>query len=131
MVTPDNITKLEPNEVFIFGSNLAGNHAGGAARTARELFGAIDGVGEGLMGQSYAFPTLDGNMKPLLSEELTHHRDRLYLIAVQNPEFTFYLTKIGLGIAGFSICKIAPLFRVTLSNIIYPKEFIEYNNRLC
>ena len=32
MVTPDYIIRLEPNEIFVFGSNLAGFHGGGAAR---------------------------------------------------------------------------------------------------
>ena len=46
--TPDNITTLEPNEIFVFGSNLAGRHGGGAARIAYEKFGAVWGVGVGL-----------------------------------------------------------------------------------
>lgn len=52
--TPENISKLKQNEVFVFGSNKAGNHVGGAARVAVEKFGAIMGHGEGLQGQSYA-----------------------------------------------------------------------------
>lgn len=51
MFTPNNITELKENEIFVFGSNKAGNHAGGAARTAVEKFGAIMGQGEGLQGQ--------------------------------------------------------------------------------
>ena len=29
--TPEKITSLKENEIFVFGSNLNGNHAGGAA----------------------------------------------------------------------------------------------------
>lgn len=43
--TPENISKLKQNEVFVFGSNKAGNHVGGAARVAVEKFGAIMGHG--------------------------------------------------------------------------------------
>lgn len=43
--TPENITELEPDDIFVFGSNLAGMHLGGAARTAVEKFGAIMGQG--------------------------------------------------------------------------------------
>ena len=32
--TPDYITELKPNEIFVFGSNLAGAHGGGAALLA-------------------------------------------------------------------------------------------------
>ena len=48
--TPDNMTDLEPNEVFVFGSNAAGKHIGGAALAAVERFGAVMGIGEGLGG---------------------------------------------------------------------------------
>ena len=51
---PERITELKPNEIFLFGSNLAGSHGGGAARLAYNRFGAIWGKGEGLQGQSYA-----------------------------------------------------------------------------
>ena len=30
--SPNYITKLQPDEIFVFGSNLAGMHGGGAAR---------------------------------------------------------------------------------------------------
>jgi len=48
------ITKLEPNERFVFGSNLAGRHGAGAAKQAHDQFGAVYGVGEGPTGQCYA-----------------------------------------------------------------------------
>ena len=54
MFTPDNIKSLSSDEVFVFGSNLAGHHGGGAARVALNKFGAIYGQGVGLQGQSYA-----------------------------------------------------------------------------
>ena len=44
--TPDHITALAGNEIFVFGSNIHGNHAGGAARVARKKWGAIQGQGE-------------------------------------------------------------------------------------
>ena len=39
--TPNNIESLEENDVFVFGSNLDGYHIGGAARIAKERFGAV------------------------------------------------------------------------------------------
>ena len=54
--TPEFITSLEPNEIFVFGSNLRGMHGGGAAYIAYRKFGAIMGQGVGLQGQSYAIP---------------------------------------------------------------------------
>ena len=43
--TPERISKLKDNEIFVFGSNLAGAHGDGAARLAYERFGAIWGNG--------------------------------------------------------------------------------------
>lgn len=56
--TPDLIAALNPGEIFVFGSNAQGMHAGGAARFALEHFGAEWGVGEGLQGRSYAIPNV-------------------------------------------------------------------------
>ena len=56
--TPDKITVLKEDEVFVFGSNLKGLHGGGAARVARKHFGAIMGQGVGMQGKSYAIPTM-------------------------------------------------------------------------
>lgn len=49
--TPEFITTLKENEIFVFGSNIHGAHGGGAARFAYENFGAEWGVGEGLTGR--------------------------------------------------------------------------------
>jgi len=54
--TPEFITELEPNEIFVFGSNLKGMHGGGAAYIAYRKFGAIMGQGVGLQGQSSSSP---------------------------------------------------------------------------
>ena len=120
--TPDFITELGPNEIFVFGSNLAGAHAGGAARLAHEKFGAIWGQGVGLQGNSYAIPTMQGGI-----ETIRPYVDEFIEFAKSHPDLTFYVTKIGCGIAGFSEKEIAPLFQkaIGISNIRLPKDFIE------
>ena len=123
--TPENITELSKNEIFVFGSNLNGNHAGGAAKTALEIFGAIQGQAEGLQGQSYALPTLDENMSKLSLEVISKNIDTLYQFAKSRPDLTFWVTKIGCGIAGFDEQEIARLFKKkeTPFNVFLPKEF--------
>ena len=49
-VTPDHITSLQPDEVFVFGSNAQGHHGSGAAAFAMRNFGAVWGQGEGMQG---------------------------------------------------------------------------------
>ena len=65
--TPDRISELKENEIFVFGSNLAGAHGGGAARLAYNRFGAVWGEGVGLHGQTYAIPTMQGGVETIKS----------------------------------------------------------------
>ena len=119
--TPNWISELKPNEIFVFGSNLSGAHGGGAARLAYNRFGAIWGQGVGLQGQSYGIPTMQGGVetiKPYVNEFID--------FAAQHPEMKFLVTLIGCGIAGFTPEEIAPLFKdaIEIENIILPKEFV-------
>ena len=125
-IAPNHIVALQPDEIFVFGSNLAGMHAGGAARTACQQFGAVWGQGVGLQGQSYAIPTMQGGV-----ETIKPYVDEFILFAKQNPRLTFLVTEIGCGIAGFTPEEIAPLFEEakTVENIALPRRFWEVLNR--
>ena len=120
--TPDRITRLQPDEVFVFGSNLTGMHGGGAARIAYEAFGAIWGQGVGLQGQSYGIPTMQGGV-----ETIKPYVDDFIAFTRQHPELFFYVTRIGCGIAGFQDREIAPLFAEArgIRNICLPKSFVD------
>ena len=115
---PDRITELKENEIFVFGSNLAGAHGGGAARLAYNRFGAIWGQGVGLQGQSYAIPTMQGGV-----ETIKPYVDEFIRFAKQHPELTFLVTRIGCGIAGFTDDEISPLFEKAhdVENIVLPE----------
>lgn len=121
-ISPENITSLQPDEVFVFGSNLAGLHAGGAARFAMQRFGAVWGQGVGLQGQSYAIPTMQGGV-----ETIKPYVDDFIDFAGKNPHLKFLVTEIGCGIAGFTPEQIAPLFTraVGLDNVWLPTRFLE------
>ena len=118
--TPDFITELRPDEVFVFGSNLAGSHGGGAAYGAWRKFGAIMGQGVGLQGQSYGIPTMQGGV-----ETIRPYVDEFITFAKAHPELYFYVTRIGCGIAGFRDEEIAPLFTAArgVPNICLPESF--------
>ena len=118
--TPNHIDKLQPGEIFVFGSNLRGMHAGGAARAAYHKFGAVMGQGVGLQGQSYAIPTMQGGV-----ETIRPYVDEFILFARQHPELTFLVTRIGCGIAGFTDEEIAPLFEAAhdVENIVLPPNW--------
>lgn len=120
--TPDEIFRLAPNEIFVFGSNLAGCHGGGAARCAVNQFGAIWGKGVGLQGQSYAIPTMQGGV-----ETIKPYVDDFIEFARLHPTLKFLVTPIGCGIAGFTPAQIAPLFAAGLdmANVILPQSFVD------
>ena len=111
--TPEYITSLDQNEVFVFGSNLDGIHAGGAARVARMRFGAI-------MGQGIGIQAMQGGV-----ETIRPYVDDFIKFAQQHPDLTFYVTRIGCGIAGFKDEEIAPLFDAAfdMPNVILPESF--------
>lgn len=119
-ITPEFITRLATDEVFVFGSNLAGMHGGGAARMAYEHFGAEWGVGVGPTGQCYAIPTMQGGI-----DTIRPYVDEFIAYAKQHSDKRFLVTRIGCGIAGFTDEEIAPLFREALAipNIALPQEW--------
>ena len=112
--------------IFVFGSNLAGRHGAGAARFAMKNHGALWGRGIGLVGNSYAIPTKDENIKTLPIEEITHHVRDFIQFAKNNPQLTFQLTPIGCGLAGYTYDQIGPLFKGCPENVIIPLEFLEF-----
>lgn len=121
-ISSGRITRLAPNEIFVFGSNLQGAHGGGAARFAYERFGAVWGQGVGLFGQSYAIPTMQGGV-----DTIKPYVDDFLQFAIVHSEFDFLVTEIGCGIAGFTPKEIAPLFyraiEEDIHNIYLPENF--------
>ena len=120
--TPERITTLKANEIFVFGSNLNGYHGGGAARVAHRLFGDVWAQGVGLQGQSYAIPTMQGGV-----DTIKPYVDDFIEFARNHREYKFLVTRIGCGIAGFRDEEIAPLFAeaIDVDNVILPREFVE------
>ena len=140
--TPEKIEKLSKNEVFVFGSNIQGEHVGGAAVFANKAFGAQMGCGFGFCDfacKTYAIPTCirvwGGELryfrvtKPFDSvNQIKPFVDAFISDAKHYKDYTFYVTKIGCGIAGFKVSEVAELFRpcLEMDNVILPKEFVEW-----
>lgn len=114
-VTPELIDHLEPNEYVVVGTNYEGRHGAGAALYAMENFGLQYGCGEGLSGQTYALPTMSG------LKDIEMAAWDFIQFAKFNPDKTFYLTRVGCGIAGNKDEEVAPLFIDAPENVIKPK----------
>ncbi len=125
--TPEHITHLDQDDIFVFGSNLEGIHAGGAAKMAYEKFGAEWGNGVGFQGQCYAIPTMQGGV-----ETIKPYVDQFIEVARECDQNTFYVTRIGCGIAGFKDEEIAPLFKdaMNLYNVRLPESFVKVIEKL-
>jgi hypothetical protein len=121
------ITSLGPDQVFVFGSNTAGAHGGGAAGVARQKFGARNGQPRGMQGQSYAIPTCTADIRLLPLGEIQDDVDTFLTVVRDNPEKIFLLTPIGTGIAGGDVRDMAELFRegMYLGNLVFPVEFAD------
>lgn len=125
--TPNQVNKLDKNEVFVFGSNMGGKHIGGAANMAYVEFGAEWGIGEGFTGRCYAIPTLTREGHKMKLEAIKTSIIRMYMEAKIHTELDFLVTKIGCGIAGFKESEIISLIREAenavgkLDNVILPK----------
>ena len=124
-IASDNIKKLNPNEIFVFGSNLSGRHGKGAAKQAL-TWGAIWGQGAGLQGRTYGIPSKNASITRTLSvKEIKPFVDDFIQFAKDNQNLIFLVTEIGCGLANLTPKEIAPLFKeaIDIENIHLPKRF--------
>lgn len=120
-------------QVFVFGSNLMGQHVGGAAKFAADHRGAMEGTAHGLVElwcpgeahdlMSYALPTMATLGVPLTLTGVAASVTLFKAYATIRPELEFFVTAIGTGIAGFTHEEIAPLFADCPDNCYLPGEW--------
>lgn len=120
--TPENITSLNSNEVFVFGSKPNGHHKEGAAKMALDCFGATYGCGDGFNGNSYAIEVHKHHLNKMAISIL-----RFIDFAKKNSDLRFFVIPIGCGSAGLPESFIAHLFvdAIYVDNIFLPKSFIK------
>lgn len=141
--TPDPMGKqdlINKNGILVVGTNSEGAHGGGAARFAYDHLGLPWGQAEGIGGLACGLVTLKFGMtkhlieqkgSPLMSdEELLESFKRFVETAKANPDKKFYLTKVGCGIANYSVEFMRSVYKQAIelygegvNNIIIPVEF--------
>lgn len=119
-VTPEFVSTLKDDEIFVFGCRRSGRHMEGAAHFALKNFGAVYGQGEGRQGQSYAIATAGVGLSHINGEVI-----RFTEYASMHPELHFLVTAVGCGLGCWNVSQIAPMFRKasSLSNVWLPMEF--------
>ena len=130
-ITPD------ANTIFVFGSNPEGRYGAGAAKIAREQFGAIYGQGEGLQGNAYALPTKDlrvkksNSLRSIPPEQIIESIKKLYETARQNPNKQFkiaYRNTDKASLNGYTGLEMIDMFLKAgsiPSNIVFSKEWVD------
>ncbi|MDN5490855.1 MAG: hypothetical protein L0G57_10955 [Acinetobacter sp.] len=120
----ESIIKTLPEDtVFVFGSNMAGTHQGGAAKTAHLHFGATKGVGRGWAGQSFAIPTMNEHLQQMPLSQIQHYIDDFKIYTKNHPKMKYFITSVGCGVAGYKVEEIAPMFKGISRNVIFPASF--------
>lgn len=113
------------NEVFVFGSNLAGVHGAGAAKQATK-YGARYGQGVGAAGRSFAIPTKDNELNTLKLDHIKLYIDRFVKITHEYPLVNFFITRVGCDLAGYKDSDIAPLFKECNTNCSFTEQWKVY-----
>lgn len=113
---------MNANDIFVFGSNLAGRHGAGSAKEARLYWRAEYGIGVGRTGNAYAIPTKDRNLKVLPLESIAKYIKDFCDYAHNNAHLNFRVVDIGCGLAGYTAKEVGPLFTSVPDNVIFIGE---------
>lgn len=130
------IGDVAPSEdtIFVFGSNPEGRHGAGAAKVAREKFGAIYGRGEGLQGSAYALPTKelrweyrDKSCKQSISRStIIGNIKKMYECAKANPDKKFKVAYRNqpdvVSLCGYSGKELISMFKEAAGEDGYPEN---------
>lgn len=123
----DNILPENTKEyIFVFGSNTRGAHGKGAALVAKEIFNAEYGIGIGLTGRSYAIPTKDRFIRTLPLNEIKHYINLFKDFTYNKPNLKFWITRVGCGLAGYKDEQIAPYFKDSNTNCVFPEQWVKF-----
>lgn len=117
-------TKLYPGLTFVFGSNARGAHGRGAALTAKQHFGAMQGVGFGFTGNCYAIPTKD-NLIITRPIESIYTDIAKFVEQTRDGDKHYFVTEVACGLAGFNPHEIAPMFAGS-QNCWFPESWKPY-----
>jgi hypothetical protein len=149
-----HITHLEPNEVFVFTSNLQGFSGAGSAGYATfnepgnvwrkydydkwpigakgkwNYKGQSEGYGEGDIGKSYAIPTVThaGRKRSIPLLAIKRSIDKFRTFACEHPEYIFYVAQgVETGLNGYSVEEMADIWKGDWpDNVYFYDQFAKY-----
>ena len=134
LVVTTHIDGSEPphNYVFVFGSNLAGIHGGGAAKFAHQTRGLkynFGATGYFKASATYGIPTKNHNIETLDLDEIKPYIAQFVMFTHHYPRLHFFITAVGCGLAGLKDKDVAPLFKdINRANCSIPEQWTQYFN---
>lgn len=81
--------------IYVFGSDLAGNHDHETAAFAACIYGAEQGTGSGLTGNAYAIPYRSSERNLLPVDVVKNYVDSFFTYAQENAETRFQIAHFG------------------------------------
>lgn len=132
-ITPEKVDffTLPKNTIVLVGTNEAGIHSAGFAKYCRTSGELVWQQAFGFSGSCFGIPTKDWFIKQLPLDAIAFYVNRFIALSKRGSNVTFWVTKIGCGLAGYTPEQIAPLFRecVNLPNVYLPQEFWDILNK--
>lgn len=129
-ITPENMTVLNPKQIVSIGTNESGINGAGIAAYAEKNWGWKSGVGFGPQGQCFGIPTKDWRIKQLPLDVIENYVQRYIAFGKLYPKLEHMVTKIGCGLAGYSVPDIAPMFYEVRNHTAFwlPQDFRDFYN---
>lgn len=101
-LSPDHTCNNKRQPIFVFGSDLSGQHRSGTAQAAAVFHGAEKGKTFGPTGNAFAIPTKNFSGRGLALETIKSHIREFSGYARERKDIAFQVPRIGCGQAGWS-----------------------------
>lgn len=108
------------DEVYVYGSNLAGRFISESQHTALRWYNANLEAHEGMSGDTYAIPLWDRELRPLPMATVAGSIERFLAFAAATPGTGFYVPRFTLGHRDIAERDIAKCFAGAPANCHLP-----------
>lgn len=130
LITPENIVHVTPRMRVLIGTNEGGHHGSGIARVAYDNWGLTYGHGFGPCGNCFGLPTKDWFINTLPIDVIENYVDRYkHWVKGTLDKHDHYITKVGCGLAGYTVPDISPIFESFLKfkkGVWFPQDFLDF-----
>lgn len=120
---------LEKEPVFVFGTDLGGQHQGDTAVVAARLYGAEAGKASGASGHAYAIPYRNSAGELLGAAVIKNYVESLFAHAQAHPHTLFHVARFACDNGGHDDQTMARVFARAPANVLLPGLWTTHLNR--